>query len=220
MPTQARRAFDKNCEDVERLLEVHALIAGSGAGRKHQVEVLNKAAVVLITAFWEAYCEDLAAEALEFLVDNAPDTSKLPKELRKRVAKELEADKNELAVWQVAGDGWRAVLTQRLARLQVERNWNLNTPKSAKLDALFLDALGISDLSSGWSWQGMSSEDATTKLNDYVSLRGEIAHRGASATAVRKSDVTGYYELVKKLVGRTGALVKKELKVSTGKSLY
>ena len=43
------------------MIEIHVLLGGSGQGRKYQLEVLNKSAVVLITAIWEAYCEDIAA---------------------------------------------------------------------------------------------------------------------------------------------------------------
>src|SRR5690348_11459503 len=114
MASKARQAFDKNSQDIERLLEIHGLIAGNQVGRKHQVEVLNKASIVLITAIWEAYCEDIAAEGLEFLVRHAPDATALPKELQKQVARELTSDKDQLAIWRLAGDGWRPVLEQRL----------------------------------------------------------------------------------------------------------
>lgn len=64
MVSLARKRFDENCGDVTRLLEIHGQIAGDAPGRKYRLEVLNKSAVVLITAFWEAYCEDIAAESL------------------------------------------------------------------------------------------------------------------------------------------------------------
>jgi len=67
MASQARIRFDKNCEDVERLLEVHRDLGGSGRGRRRRLEVLNKSAIVLLYAFWEAYCEDIAAEGLNHL---------------------------------------------------------------------------------------------------------------------------------------------------------
>ncbi len=129
MASSARKAFDKNREDVDRLMEIHLSLAGDRPGRKYQAEVLNKASIVLLTAFWEAYCEDVAAEGLKFIVDNAIDTAALPKELRKQVAKELSGDLDELAVWKLSGEGWRPVLEQRLADLQTERNRKLNTPK-------------------------------------------------------------------------------------------
>lgn len=220
MSSKARHAFDKNGEDIERLLEIHGLIAGDQVGRKHQVEVLNKASIVLITAIWEAYCEDIAAEGLEFLVQHAPDAGSLPKELRKQVAKELAVDNDQLAMWRLAGDGWRPVLEKRLADLQAERNRKLNTPKTGQINDLFIRALGIGSMSRCWYWQGMKADVAANKLDKFVELRGAIAHRGAASSAVRKAQVTEYYDLVKRLVGRTGGNVKKELKRATGKELW
>jgi hypothetical protein len=220
MASSARKAFDKNCADIDQLLDLHKSIAGKGPGRKYQVEVLNKASIVLITSFWEAYCEDIAAEALQFLVKHSPDSSALPKELRKQVAKELRGDLDDLAMWKLSGDGWRPVLEGRLADLQTERNRRLNTPKTAQIDDLFVRAVGIPKMSSRWFWQGMSSSQATTKLDKYVELRGAIAHRGAASTAVRKNQVTDYYELIKRLVGKTGGRVNTEVKKATGKPLW
>jgi hypothetical protein len=71
MASKARAAFDKNCADIDRLMEVHTAYGGTGAGYRHQLEVLNKSAIVLLCAIWEAYCEDLAAEAVEHIVAHA-----------------------------------------------------------------------------------------------------------------------------------------------------
>jgi hypothetical protein len=128
MPSQARIAFENNRQDVERLMEIHGDLAGDTPGRKHGVEVLNKSAIVLMCAVWEAYCEDLAAEAVDHLVTNAKDASALPKALRKTIAAELQGDKNELAVWGLAGDGWKAILQARLCDITERRNRSLIPP--------------------------------------------------------------------------------------------
>ena len=64
MESNAKQKFDKNCEDINKLLEFHESSGGSSPGRRYGLEVLNKSAVVLICAIWEAYCEDIAAEGL------------------------------------------------------------------------------------------------------------------------------------------------------------
>ncbi|WP_131812631.1 HEPN domain-containing protein [Mycolicibacterium peregrinum] len=117
MASQSRQSFDKNSADIERLLAIHGDITGSARGRRYGVEVLNKAAVVLITAIWEAYCEDIAAEGLRSIVENAPSAVKLPKELQKTVASELKKEDHDLAIWNLAGEGWRQVLRDRLDRI-------------------------------------------------------------------------------------------------------
>ena len=77
----AYEAYQGNRKDIERLLEIHSDVGGDKAGRKWGLEVLNKSGVVLICSFWEAYCEDLAAECLRHLVDNAKGADVLPNRL-------------------------------------------------------------------------------------------------------------------------------------------
>ena len=219
MASKARRAFDENCGDIERLLEIHADLGGDARGRRRRLEVLNKSAVVLITSFWEAYCEDLAAEGLDHLVTHAGDCDVLPVQLRKQVAHELERDEHELASWKLAGDGWRSVLSSRLDDLREERNRKLNTPKTAQIDDLFLKALGVPKVSTYWRWNNMSIAQASRKLDKYVQLRGAIAHRGVAGTSVHKQAVDDYYGHVRLLVGKTGGRVNSVIKKATGSGI-
>ena len=53
-------------------------VAFVSSGRRN-LEVLNKSAIVLLCAIWEAYCEDLADEALRHLLAYSRDYSALPK---------------------------------------------------------------------------------------------------------------------------------------------
>jgi hypothetical protein len=221
MPSKARQAFDANAEDIRRLLQLHKEKGGVAKGRRYGLEVLNKSAIVLMTSFWEAYCEDIAAEAIAHIVANAPSADKLPTELRKVIAKELESDVHHLAVWQLADGGWRGVLTSRLASLQAERNRKLNTPKAAQIDTLFQTALGIPRISDGWKWATrMKPDRARQKLDKYVELRGSIAHRGAAAKSVKKADVRDYLKFLNRLVARTGGLVSSHVRTVTGKKLW
>ena len=219
MSSKARKAFDESCKDIDRLLEIHQHLGGTDKGRRYQLEVLNKSAIVLISAIWEAYCEDIVSEAIEHIVTESPKAGALSKEIRKVVAKELKEDKNELAVWDIADDGWKSVLRARLTRMQTERAWSLNTPKAAQLKKFFSDALGINDISSDWYWEGMSSQRAQKKLDDYIALRGEIAHRGG-ASEYYKYQVEDFLNHVQRLVGKTGKQVNKHVKAMTGKTLW
>lgn len=194
MPSQARIAFENNRKDVARLMEIHGDLAGDTPGRKHGVEVLNKSAIVLMCAVWEAYCEDLAAEAVEHLVTNARDASALPKALRKTVASELESDKNVLAVWDLAGDGWKAVLRSRLVDITERRNRSLNTPRSSNIDSLFEEAVGICNVSASWHWHNVSAATARAKLDGYVTQRGDVAHRSKAADTIQKMPREGIHQ--------------------------
>lgn len=220
MPSAARMAFDASCKDVERLLEIHEQLGGTGAGRRRRLEVLNKSAIVLLAALWEAYCEDLASEAIGHLVAHVSHIDRLPNPLKQKVAKELKTDLNELAVWQLAEDGWRSYLTDRLDTLREERNRRLNTPKTNQINELFGAALGLTQVSRSWFWPGMSPRQAATKLDEYIELRGSIAHRGSATRAIRKFDVTDFFDHVTRLVGKTGGRVNRLVKESTGTGLW
>jgi hypothetical protein len=207
MSGRANAAFEENSSDIDRLLGIHATIGGDGDGRRWNLEVLNKSAIVLITAVWEAYCEDVIAEGLQHLVTHASSPEALPKELRKKIAEELSAEQHGLTVWNLAGEGWRDVLKARMVGFAKERNRKFNTPKSRPINNLFLNGIGIKAISSSWVWQGMSKESAEAKLDKFVELRGSVAHRGASSESVHKKHVRDYYEHVKRLVETTDATV-------------
>lgn len=220
MASRARGAFDENARDIDRLLEIHTTLGGESAGRRHQLEVLNKSALVLLTAIWEAYCEDVAAEALEHLIRHAGSPETLPKEIRQLVARDLKSEPHELAVWQLSGDGWKKVLQERLGKLREQRNRQFNAPKSAGVDELFLKAIGLAKISDSWNWQGMSVHSACGKLDDLVDRRGAIAHRGSGAASCYKEEVESYFAHVKRLVGKTGGRVNAFVKKASGTGLW
>jgi hypothetical protein len=220
LPSNARTAFDSNAHDVERLLEIHAHVGGEAQGRRFDLDVLNKSAIVLITAVWEAYCEDIAAEALEHLVANVSKGSLLPKELKKRIVGDIKGDSNELAMWDLADDGWKGRVQARLVALTADRNRRLNTPKTEQIDELFEAAIGLPVVSNSWRWRKMSITTAKEKLDYYVTLRGAIAHRGAAASTVKKSGVTDYFKHVKRLVDITAERVDSHVESVTGKHLW
>ncbi|WP_127846974.1 MAE_28990/MAE_18760 family HEPN-like nuclease [Caulobacter sp. FWC26] len=221
MASQARKSFDNHVKDVERLLQLHTQLGGKGKGRRYGLEVLNKSAIVLITAFWEAYCEDIAAEGLEHIVKNAKSADALPKSLKKQIAKELKEDKNEISIWDISDDKWRAFLTSRLGKLQESRNTTLNTPKSYNINKLFDDAVGITDIASNWKISPKTdAKAAADKLDRFVTLRGNIAHRGVDEASVKKKSVDDYLKLVKALAGKTGGAVNRHVKSVTGATLW
>lgn len=200
MPSEARQTFEENCSEVERLLEIHSLVTPSGPGRKHKVEVLNRSAILMTCAFWEAYVEDACTEVVEHVVAQASGPVTLPLSLRKTIAAQLKNDKNELAVWRLAEGGWRSVVQTNLANLTKQRNFSFMSPKAAPIDDLFETALGIQGISDEWKRQGIDSAACRTRLDTYVTLRGDIAHRGRVATrTVRKKDCREFLVHVKAL---------------------
>jgi hypothetical protein len=220
LASKAREAFDDNAADVERLMEIHKTLSGEERGRRFQMEVLNKASVVLLTAFWESYCEDIASEALSNIVQNSTNAASIPTELKKMVAKELKGEANETAVWALADSNWKAFLQQRLAYLTSVRNRKLNTPKSEQIIDFFHRTIGLKDVSVDWCWKAMSLTRAKAKLDRFVELRGAIAHRGQASESCTKNDVEDYFNFIQRLVSKTGKGVNRHVKRATGKPLW
>ncbi len=221
MPSNARIAFDKNLDDVKNLLALHTAAGGTGRGRRHGLEVLNKSAIVLLTSFWEAYCEDIAAEGLEHIVNNAKNSDSLPKEIKKIIAKKLKSDTNELAIWTISDEKWRQVLKDHMSDLKEARDRKLNTPKWQNIDLLFESAVGLPNISSKWLWsKRLTVARARAKLDKFVELRGEIAHRGNAKTSVSKAQVEDFLGFVKRAAGKTGGAVNEHAFKITGKRLF
>lgn len=59
-----RDLFLDNSDKVNRLLEIHTALTGTGPGYKHNVEVLNKSAIVLLVATGNHMLKNLRPIAL------------------------------------------------------------------------------------------------------------------------------------------------------------
>jgi hypothetical protein len=213
----AHRSFvDDAVPDIERLIEFHAKETGTGRGRRRPaIQVVSRSAVVLTCASWEAFCEDLAAEALRHFAEHAADGDALPKQIKKTIKKSLLALQDELAVWALAGNGWRSVLRQRADLLASDADRTLNTPKPDQVKEFFLTNVGISNITSGWSWRRNPPDRTTKLLEEFVVLRGSIAHRGSPDGGVLKRHATEGLELVRRLAELSAKQVSQHLESHT-----
>lgn len=219
MASRALRAFLKNMVDVRDLIEIAAI---SHEVRGHPV--LNKTGIVLTCSYWEAYCEDVAADGLENMVQHSVDFTALPVKLRRDLATHLRNDKNDLAVWSLAGDGWRDALRQRLASFSAARNYSFNTPKPDQIDALFENTLGISSLSDCWTIYlpsrtaggSLPAPEARAMLSEFVTVRGAIAHRGTTKSPLELTHVKNYADLIEGLAQKTDQHVEHAVRSATG----
>ena len=158
---------------------------------------------------------------MEHILTHCASSGDLPLEIRKVISKELKNEKNELSVWEVADDKWRSYLTSRLDRMKTERNRRLNNPKSANVDELFEKTLGLKNVSSTWRWsKRLTIKGTRDKLNKFIELRGEIAHRGKSADTVKKAQVIDYRNFIESLAAKTGGKVNSHVKSITGTPLW
>jgi hypothetical protein len=163
------------------------------------LEVLNKSAVVLLAACWEAYVKDLATAAFDAMLGRAATPQSFPRTVLALASKVLKESKDEASVWALAQDGWKQVLSDHRTRLFERYVGRLNTPRPAQVDALFASLIGIKALSKSWKWSGRSNSSVLQALNGLVTLRGEIAHRVQTSRAVHKTYITRSLELVNRI---------------------
>lgn len=212
----ALTSFQNNQADIEQLWQIHEDYAGQGRGRKYGVEVLNRSVVIFVTACWESYVEDLAREAFSFLLENAADSSAIPAKVRNYAVAEIHKHKDPARLWEIADQGWRHVLEQHKDSVMEKWLGGFNTPKAKPVNELFSELLGIPKISDSWNWQKMSSARAMEKLDEYITVRGNIAHRIRDEGNVAKVLGFQYLSHVISIVYRTEAAVEQHLHRATG----
>ena len=210
--------FRANFGDVKRLLEIHNELGGDGPGRRHNLEVVHKSAVVLLVACWEAFIEDMATAGFSFLLENANDHKAFPDTVLIQAIKPLREKKDDREIWKIADTGWKSVLEVHREQILKSHVGKLNTPKPDQIDSLYNKLLGISKISNSWKWSGMSSEHARDKLVKLVELRGSIAHRVGTSEPVRKAVVDDYIMFLRELCVMTSNDCRSHLLERTGKS--
>jgi RiboL-PSP-HEPN len=219
MPSKSRTKFLKNEGDVGLLWKHHQQSSGSGPGRRPaEVEVLNRAAIIFITACWEAYVEDVCLEAFELMIKKARSGKDIPGKVQVLVAKRLIESKDDRKLWALADKGWQDVL--RAHHTDVREKWisGWHTPKSKQVNDLFSDVLGMRDVVKAWRWKNMPVATAKKVLDEFVTLRGGIAHRVQVGKTVKKHEGSRYLNHVERLVEKTDAAIASHLQQLSGTS--
>ncbi len=188
MPSASRTSFQRHLlRDVDQLRIRHRNAhPGQQPGRPSSD--LTRSGVFLLCAAWEWYTEEVILEAFQLVLAAANAPLTLPKPVRTTLAKAVKHDKHELAVLQMAGEGWRTYLSS-LATAEVA---SLNTPNKTNLDDLFDRFVGV-DTAAFLA----PHENA---LRVFISKRGDIAHRGREAGHVSINDLDADYDFICGLV--------------------
>lgn len=210
-------SFYGNIGDVVRLLEIHRQLAGPGQGRRVGLECLNKSAIVLILASWEAFVEDLAANAFECMHANATTHTVFPKQVLDLAWKAFKNEQTLDAMVRIES-GWKAILETHKAKTIskfIERG-AFNTPSGPKIDELFSELVGLNALSKNWRWKKQTSDTSINKLQLLINLRGAIAHRAAADDSVLKVQVLEYAKLVARLAAKSHNAVRAYLEQTLG----
>lgn len=217
MSSQASIRFSENKKDIEILWHIYAELSGTGKGRKRRADVVTRAAIIFISACWESYIEDVAIEAFDYLLIHASTPDVFPIKVRTLATKELLEAKDERRIWELAESGWRKTLESH--RNNIHKKWlrDFNTPKSKQVSELFANLIDLPDVTSNWNWYEISADQARSKLDGYVMIRGNIAHRTKHDETIYKSGAKGFLLHVVKLVEKTDEAVRDHLQLLTTK---
>ena len=170
MPSSALLKFENNLlVDVDRIIKSHGQLNHEGMGRRGLGHI-TRSGVLMLCAAWELYLEELLVESARVLIKCATSPNQLPQPVQKEIAKVVRESKHELKPLELAGYGWATVYDNHVCQTVS----GLNTPKSTTLNPLFKRLLGIETISASWSI-------GADVLNEFVTARGDIAHRGRDA---------------------------------------
>ena len=208
--------FRANLADVIRLIQIHRDLSGSERGRRVGVECLNKSAIVLILASWEAFVEDLAESAFDCMLANAPDHTVFPNHVLTLAWADFKKAQTADAFTSIA-TGWKVVLSN-YRNMILEKfivKGSFNTPSGPNCNNLFTTLIGLHPFTGSWTWKitrsNVTSDDAEKLLQTLIDLRGEIAHRATTAKAVQKQVVQSHAKLVTRLAVRSHNEVRRFL---------
>lgn len=194
-PEHIQNFFD-NLDKVQELLAIHEKIAGTTKGRKSGVETLNKSCIVLLTACWETFIEELAGNAFDYLLKNAKTHSIIPFNVLTKASNDLKNDKDNRKIWELADTGWKTVLSKYKNQIINKELDYFHVPRPENINDLYEKLLGINTITKYWKWKRMNNNSVIKTLNDFIDLRGEIAHKLKSSRSILKKDVLYYTKFI------------------------
>ena len=218
MPSEALASLKSNLTEVDRLFGFHRQLGGESPGRRQGFEVINKSAVVLTCACWEAFIEDLCIEATKCLTELVNNSDEIPQSLRVSCFRGLNI-KEAGEFWKVAVDSWQQALirnAESCAHGKKTGDHGFNTPSAENITELFKRTIDLNDVTQNWRWQGIT--DAKRNLKEFLDLRGQIVHRVSASAPVQLTDAEQRRGFIETLGEKTDESVRNHLLQITQRS--
>lgn len=191
MPSTAYNEYIKNLKDVHRLIVSHRNLSGNDRG-KRGLGHLTRGGLLLLCAAWERYIETLLIEGADFLCLKLTSFTELPPLPQQKVRDYVNNNSTPFTSAQLSTIEWKNIYISTINE-KVEK---LNSPKYEKIKPLFNNYLNLADIGSCWS-------KGTTIIDDFVSLRGEVAHRGREGKYIQFKLLTKHEALIKNYATET-----------------
>lgn len=164
MPSKAFGVFNRNVKQVDKLIDAYNSLKTPQRGRKY-LDHLTRSALVFLCSSWEVYLEQITVECCEIIARRLNSPKDLPEQVRKSISSAIKNAKHDLEPVTFAMD-WKKYYCD-YAKKYIEK---LNTPKKGQVLEIFEKYLGANIP------QFKLDVPTLDKINDIVSLRGEIAH--------------------------------------------
>ena len=220
MPSVSLADLEDNLAQVDRLFEIHREVGGQERGRRHQgLEVLNKSAVVLTCACWEAFIEDLCLEAVDHLTKEVKTPEAIPQSLRASCFKRLEI-REAGDFWKIAVANWKKIVKDNAESRAHGRkgDYGFTTPSAENVKELFRHTIGLRDATENWKWQKQSRASSVNKLKELIRLRSKIVHRVETPDSVHLHDAKKQRQFIGNLGEATDESVRRYLENTTNTS--
>jgi len=224
-------SFMTNMEELDALRAVYyhmddnpLLDPQDSEGKQYNIEILIKSGIIFIVTCWDEFIRELITESFDFMINNVSDPKSFPVNVKMTASENLlpskpskrenwHHDRWKEDIWQLAGNGWKDILKKSKERY-IDR---FNTPRPEIIDKLFLNVIGLKDLSSNWKWEDMTETNSKDCLNILMTFRGDIVHRNKSHREVFIEDVDYFSLFVKRLAGESANAVRKFVDEKTDK---
>lgn len=203
MPSRSVQAFRDNIVDVDRLIVSHAQLRDGSPGKKGLGHI-TRSGIVMLCAAWELYLELICVEAAKYFCLKCQSPDQLPIRVQKELSKMAKESKHELKPLEFAGNGWKNVFITHVEDLCN----TINTPKAGPINELFNRSIGLELISDSWSC-------GKDQINNFVSIRGDIAHRGRHADYIKISLLQDYRALIYNATIETDNTVSEYLALKT-----
>ncbi|PJZ59447.1 hypothetical protein CH376_23650 [Leptospira adleri] len=160
---------------------MHKELSSAKKGRREdRLSVINRSVMIFISACWESYVEDIVIESFDFILTEATNSSQIPIRVRMKAIDDIVKSEDKRRIWEISDNNWKKILIKRKDEILEDWIGDFHTPKAKNVDKLFADLLGITQISLSWYWQKMDCTKASKKLDEFVTIRGNIAHRTPS----------------------------------------
>lgn len=178
MLTRIGQDFQLALSDVYTLLAADKKVVQN---TQSSIAAFIRSGIILTVTAWETFIEDTIKAHFKRRLEQAVKPEDVSSTFHAVAAAWIsrlgESRLTPPHLMQWGGDGWKALLTEHFNSEVLA----FNTPKSENIAALFKRYVAY-DIKAVWTWSGITSDEACSRLDELVSIRGALVHRGRTST--------------------------------------